>query len=384
MIARNGSFRPAGSTAPSRNPELDGLRGVAIVTVVLHNAWWIGEWGHLLVEEVVSTALAGGWVGVQLFFVLSGFLITRILLDDRAGPHPFKTFWLRRALRIFPLYYLLLIGALVLSLVIGGAWGAGFQRNQWWLWFYLSNWAEPLGFGVYGLPHLWSLAVEEQFYLLWPLLALRLTERTLAIVCTTIVAITPLLRFTLRSTALPAGAAYSFTIARWDALALGALIAILVRWPAWRTRLAHAAPPVAVAAMGAVIVIALFEHGFDGGDRWVQVIGQTAISFASGAIILVALYGAAATEPLRQLLRSRWLRWFGSRSYAIYLVHAPIHYALASHYRDWINGPDDGLREVRLFVYALGLLAVSSAIAEVTWHMIEQPILRLKEHVARR
>lgn len=151
-------------TNKSYIPALDGLRGIAILFVVLyHNFGFIKQTSF-------------GWLGVDLFFVLSGYLITSILLKTVGEPGYLKNFFMKRVLRIFPLYFLCLVVFLIIFRIFG--WYANelsyYHENQWWLWTYLQNWlyAFTLKDGSAMLVHLWSLAVEEQFYLIWPFVIL--------------------------------------------------------------------------------------------------------------------------------------------------------------------------------------------------------------------
>src|ERR1043165_9488354 len=169
----------APGAAPSRHiyPALDGLRGVAVLVVMLHNLT-ILEQRDSLPARLWVFATDSCWIGVQLFFVLSGFLITGILLDERGAPRFFRDFYLRRQLLIFPLYYLVLIVRFAIvprfvpdtSVPLDVALG---------FWLYLSNWTDLYTHGVNGFGHFWSLAVEEQFYLAWPLAVARLGARGL-------------------------------------------------------------------------------------------------------------------------------------------------------------------------------------------------------------
>src|SRR5262245_16358318 len=149
----------------SHYPGLDGLRGIAILLVILyHNFGFIPFLNY-------------GWLGVDLFFVLSGFLITEILLKTRTTTNYFKNFYTRRVLRIFPLYYLCLILVIVIfPLIKNFPYDLSFYReNQVWFWFYLQNWMlifKQWNDSAILLNHFWSLAVEEQFYIVWPLLVL--------------------------------------------------------------------------------------------------------------------------------------------------------------------------------------------------------------------
>ena len=169
-----------------------------------------------------------GWVGVQLFFVLSGYLITGILLDTKTRQGYWRAFLGRRVLRIFPLYYAVLLAAFVIAPLVAGVPTPG-HEHQVWLWTYLYNWAEPLGRGVDWLPHFWSLAVEEQFYLVWPLVVLAMSERALWRVCVMLILAAVAARTGLRLATQGTMGAYMFTICRIDALALGAIAAIAIR-----------------------------------------------------------------------------------------------------------------------------------------------------------
>ena len=151
-------------------PALDGLRGIAILLVLIHHLTIYRPEGGL--DSWIAAVPLFGWCGVNLFFVLSGFLITGILLDTRDSPVFYRSFFARRVLRIFPLYYGVLFLGFVLApllLPMPDAYG----RHQLWLWTYLANFAMPFGKGEPAFSHFWSLCVEEQFYLVWPFLVRR-------------------------------------------------------------------------------------------------------------------------------------------------------------------------------------------------------------------
>jgi len=205
-------------------PALDGLRGIAILLVLAHGFDVIqtrGGPGH-----DVDLVLDVGWIGVQLFFVLSGFLITGILLDTRSSPHYFRKFWVRRALRIFPLYYgVLLVAAL-------------FGHGSIYLWTYTNNFATAFGHGDPTFPHFWSLAVEEQFYLLWPLVVWLVARRGVVALSVALSALAIASRIYARHR-WGYEAAYEFTPCRMDALAIGAGTAALIRSDRWRRFVAN-------------------------------------------------------------------------------------------------------------------------------------------------
>src|SRR5690348_11217200 len=168
--------RPAG---PRYIPELDGIRGIAILGVIAFHFGLFTIDSHNLLYSVYGSVVGLGWAGVDLFFVLSGCLITRILLDTRNSGHYFRSFYMRRVLRILPLYYFSVFVFFCVVLPVGYAVAPGsFSSHEWarvapseslWYWLHLSNWRSAFGIlQTSPLTHFWSLAIEEQFYLVWP------------------------------------------------------------------------------------------------------------------------------------------------------------------------------------------------------------------------
>ena len=175
-------------------PELDGLRGIAIL-LVLATHYQMAIPAHTAAERALKNILAHGWAGVDLFFVLSGFLITGILYDSKGQSNYFRNFYGRRTLRIFPLYYGFLAVVLIGLIATATArhWNPSLPqfRNLWslqpWLWTYTFNIACALGHGSAHLGQLWSLSVEEQFYLVWPLVICFFPRRLLVPTCVTLI-----------------------------------------------------------------------------------------------------------------------------------------------------------------------------------------------------
>jgi peptidoglycan/LPS O-acetylase OafA/YrhL len=374
-------------TRPDRGGRLaplDGVRGLAILIVVIHNVAFVLRPSTLYPLKLVSAVTATGWIGVQLFFVLSGFLITGILLQTRTGQGYFRNFYIRRTLRIFPLYYAFLIGALVLfPLVADPGWTAIARKNQWWYWTYTSNWSSPFGHVIPGLSHFWSLAVEEQFYLLWPLIVWLLSPRALKALCVVVIAVTPLIRWALATYGLPAQASYEFTIARWDALAFGALLAILMRDDGSRAWLARHMARITGLVVVALLAFLVVEHGFHEDDVQVQVIGQA----IAGALFFSLVYfsvvpAAGETSRVQRVLSAPSLRFLGKYSYAIYVFHFPIHRLASRWLAEPVNGADTYWRLLRLLVYGAGVGAASVLLAMLSWRILEKPFLDLKDRLA--
>ncbi|HZT79778.1 MAG TPA: acyltransferase, partial [Gemmataceae bacterium] len=267
-------------------PGLDGLRGVAILLVLAF---------HLLPSQPVTShvtawiyrAAWSGWCGVDLFFVLSGFLITGILLDAKGLPHYFRNFYARRTLRIFPLYYGVLVVIFVIVPLFLRPPSPAFehlQANQIWLWCYASNvctvWANGWVFlaGNWHLNHFWSLAVEEQFYLVWPLVVLLLSRRRLLAACALCVVAAPLLRWAFLANGYGFVVAYTFTPCRVDALAVGAAVAVAARAPGGLSALRRFAPAVALALGAALLGLFVWRHGLRIADEVMQTAGYSLLA----------------------------------------------------------------------------------------------------------
>jgi peptidoglycan/LPS O-acetylase OafA/YrhL len=192
-----------GNSVPfgSRLTSLDGLRGLAVLSVVLFHTLRLQNAG--VFGEIWKRFHGSAWAGVDLFFVLSGFLITGILLDSRGQENYFRNFYARRTLRIFPLYYTVLaVALLVVPFVVGfPRLPAAYPRlleNQLWLWTYTQNYLQATtAHTLPGFGHFWSLAVEEQFYWFWPLVVCLLPRKALLRFCLIVCAILPFIRLAL-------------------------------------------------------------------------------------------------------------------------------------------------------------------------------------------
>ena len=296
-----------------RMPELDAIRGTAILLV-----FWFHGFESLMPtgtgtpkwERAFLAVAKQGWMGVNLFFVLSGFLITAILLDSARLPTYYSRFYCRRALRILPVYYLLLVA--LISLV-----HVSFMPRHTSLAFaglsfiYLSN-VTPL-FGVpmdYG--PLWSLAVEEHFYILWPVAVRTLTTRKLTLLASSICAIEPLLRvYAVYRGGLWWG---PYTWLSADGLALGGLLAIFSRSPrANRSALFKLSSLAAVGAVAALAISTLVPRSFAVGIR------GTCVNYLAFALVGGTLW--LGTGAYRKFANVRALSFFGYISYGLYLIH---------------------------------------------------------------
>lgn len=292
-------------------PELDSLRGIAILAVVFyHGLFWSSNLVGLTgLSRLVVNATRFGWLGVNLFFVLSGFLITGILEDSKDSPHFFRRFYIRRALRILPAYYgLLLILAFVPS-----------QHGPYLIlsFFYLSNLA-PIFHIADTYPMLWSLAAEEHFYLVWPLLVCFLPRRTLMWVAFGLFVATAVLRGMWFHDPLPQGF-HGFTWLVADGFAVGAMLALVVRDP-WCTRKRLALAAGFCAAIAVIALIAASPFGILTRFRFVGAVFMLSAAnlVFAGAMGLALL---AATGRWQKALHISVLAFFGDISYGLYLIH---------------------------------------------------------------
>jgi len=359
--------------APSRQiPALDGIRGVAIFWVVLHNATAFplapsSRWLHVL--PLFSSR---GWIGVQLFFALSGFLITAGLLDSRQTAHYFRNFYAKRALRILPLYYTVLF---VLLVVLPQFVALPYRHyHQAPLWLFTGNWTQAF---PYGFGHFWSLAVEEQFYLIWPLIVWALAPPRLLGACAWIGLGALVLRCILAAYGADWSILYTNTACRMDALALGGAGACVLRVPALRDAVRKRQSEMAAAALLVFLVGVPLTDMYDNGSLAGETLGYSLLAVSCAAFVMwVALLEGRAPFGVGWLLNSPPLRSCGKYSYAMYVFHNLFH-ALVGE--PWLTARFGKLLPLPVaFIYALAVFATSYVAAFCSWHLLEKHFLKLK------
>ena len=368
MIPLQKRSTPTFATAASiRHPELDGLRGIAILLVLIyHYSRFIkpGPVGDRLI------AFANiGWSGVDLFFVLSGFLIGGILIDYRESPNLFPVFYARRALQIFPLYFLVLISYYVCLL---------FRPNipylfdkQIPIWPYavfLQNFAMAwYGSGSAYMGATWSLAVEEQFYLLFPLIVWAAAPRKLPyLLVTAIILAIPLRVFLFHWFS---GAHFlSFYVlmpCRADALSIGVLCAFVYRSPRLSEifiRNLHWAGLFAATALLSLV----FLINPDFGSRAMLSVGYTVLSLTYGAVLLICLL--SSNKHMKYLTTRRWLRELGRIAFAVYLFHlAVVGFVYSS-----LVGTQPTLNSVRDVCIAIVAILITISLSIISWQCFER------------
>ena len=341
-------------------PALDGLRGIAILAVLGHHVGALllpASWG--------PDVLPAGFLGVDLFFVLSGFLITTLLVERATEHRRARRFYARRALRLFPA-----VGALLaLCAIVGLLAGVGATRVLNTILVvatYTTNWATLEGVTVLPqLTHLWSLAVEEQFYLLWPLLlwgllALGLSRRSLLGVALLLALASASWRALLWERGELGVQLYFRSDTRADGLLLGAALALV---PLARLQALPRRPVLLAAAAGAVLFLAVAQ-GLELTSPALYLGVFTAVALAGGALIVAALDDAS---PASRLLAAPWLVSVGLASYTLYLWHFPVFMVA----RDQLAGLPWPAR-------VLGALAATALVTGLSRRLVEQPTLALK------
>lgn len=354
-----------------RLPALDGLRGIAILLVLLHQLLVVdpaalGPWARR-----AGYLIDIGWVGVTLFFVLSGFLITHLLLGLQNRPGALRSFYIRRALRIVPLAWLMVLVVFVLRPGLGLPPISGEHDHAVWYLLFLSNWAKVFGLGGGELPSFWSLGVEEQFYLLWPaLLAGRSARAVLGLSVAVAIAGVAARAAMVALGAAPEGI-YVNTFARMDALAAGAALAAALRLPRATDWLRRHRRRLAAAALGVALIGLLATYGYPRLRPIGQTLGYTLQTLAF-ALWLASAVGTDLGGTASALHR-RWLRSFGQYSYAIYVFHHPLHMLAGPQARELLGRTGlDGL-PLALTWIALGT-ALLWAMGWLSWRLIERPL----------
>lgn len=363
-------------TAPSqeqaRIAALDGVRGIAILLVLVMHGLYIGPLLGLDVAAHPYARLAWlGWSGVDVFFVLSGFLITGILVRSKGSRHYFRNFYVRRALRIFPLYYLV-IGLLLFVLARPATTGG--EKLSYLLYYQNIRYA-LFGEQVMDPARLitWSLAIEEQFYLVWPALVALVSTRALRGICLAVIVGAIALRSWLLSEGL--AGTHFLTPCRMDALAAGALLAIT---PPPRAVLGWLATGL---GLGGLVATAWWT-----GASTPESLGQQRWGLFAALSLGVGLLTLARRERrLQWLFTQPMLRSLGKYSYCIYLTHILVIEHLASYVQHLAPDTLAALRSewspmLTTMAFTIVAIAVSWLVAVVSWQVFERWFLWLKRY----
>jgi peptidoglycan/LPS O-acetylase OafA/YrhL len=367
-------------------PALDGVRAIAILLVF---TW------HYCRPVSNSAVFTWGWIGVNIFFVLSGFLITGILVDSLDRPNFFRNFYVRRSLRIFPLYYAIWLFFLLATPLLHFQW----NRYVVAMAFYFGNFFKG-GMLIHPDPgillftrhpdhtsgilvdHFWSLCVEEQFYLVWPLLVWVIrSRRQLLWLCLCMVALGPIGRaaYQLTHASTPNyNVLYYNSFARADALFLGAAVAIWLRISAptpralrWLALTSLIAPPLLLVSLRSFETATFLFPVY---DPLILTIGFTLINIASAGLLLLAI---ESKSILTSILQLRPLVLIGRVSYGLYIFNELIFLYITGHMRH-VTTP------FTRFLFPIVAFIVTLAISLLSFRYIESPFLSLKKKLAPR
>jgi peptidoglycan/LPS O-acetylase OafA/YrhL len=363
------------AAAPPRDhiAALDGIRGAAAAMVLFYhfglNAKDMGLAGPLV------SAAGAGWIGVDLFFVLSGFLITGMLYDAKGGTGYFSSFYARRALRIFPLYFgaILVVHAITVLFPALLSWNG---THPWWLPAFVTNfiYAQRGGAVTGVMTHYWTLAIEEQFYLLWPLTVWLCGRRQLMVVAGAMILAAPAFRLVLMSQQVHAEAIFALTPTRLDCLAWGALASLAIRGGE-AAHPAGAFTRLAILCSGAALAgIVLVRQTASPFDLAIQTMGYSLLGCLFSAIIIASLSAGIC----RAILVQPWLRWLGKYSYGLYVWHPIIGSMIfyGPHRPQTVGG-------FSALLFFAGIGSLNLLAAWVSYHYWEKPFLLLKRYVPR-
>jgi peptidoglycan/LPS O-acetylase OafA/YrhL len=353
---------------------LDGIRGLAVLMVLVFHIFQVEPAPAQSLLRLGYSATRFGQTGVDLFFVLSGFLITGILFDTKKTSRFFINFYGRRALRIFPLYYgVLVVFLLLLPRLVGGPLT---HVPYVCFWTFTSNFALTAGAEGGALGHFWSLAIEEQFYLVWPMVVFALSRRALMRVCILSLAAAAILRVWVESQGI---SSFMLTLCRLDTLLLGAMVALAARSPLGEKDWTRPALLIAVTAFMASLPLCLFMRG--SGSAWLAAVKYPLIALFYAAFLVLGIT-ASPRSPSGKVLCSSLLRSLGKYSFGIYVYHPPLIGAIGYMFEilGWNRSPSGAGAGFVLTVKIAAILAASLGAAWLSWNLYEKQFLALKRY----
>ncbi len=364
---------------------IDGLRGLAILLVIGHHSF-DPVYGYGYALDTIFAALSLGWVGVDLFFAISGFLITGILIDSKPSEKYFRNFYARRFFRIFPLYYLFCF----LAIFIVPGWPCAnpatfetIQTNQAWLWFYAANiliamkhsWL--LISNCLELNHLWSLAVEEHFYLIWPFIVWFSSSRQLKFIALAVIATVLMARVAYFVSTNDYISAYILTPFRIDALLIGALPAI------FRSEIATEKFKTfsQISLVGSFLLLVVSFKFFDWrlSGFFAPAIGLTLLPIFFSSLIMHVVSNNGSNR-LTTIFSSRILSFFGKYSYGLYIYHFPVLKILGALGVGAYFAAITKISLASVLLFNTSAFVVAIVVAMLSWHLWEKHFLRLKRY----
>jgi peptidoglycan/LPS O-acetylase OafA/YrhL len=370
--------------ADERTKELDGLRGISVILVIAFHVFKRADYftKHETLHFITSLTYIG-WLGVDIFFALSGFLITSILLRTKNKSNYFKTFYARRILRIFPLYYVFLVVMLVFLPLLAPYYNSNIPAALPFLFLYTQNWMGI--FGIAGLPAYlsvtWSLAIEEQFYFIWPTIVFYTRRELLIKIGIGIILTSIILRvlgvFFWNDANQMTSFFYFNTFTRFEELIFGALLAVLFMDPVWKERIRLFSLPVFLISFSAFVGLCIYL--FPGLIPYYGNLPLTLWSYTLIPLFSVSLIAILVTFPektlIRKIFRNSILTFFGKYSYSMYLLHMPVALLLLDPLYN------TGLRGWKMYaLYIVLTYAITALGALLTWNLLEKHMLNLKKY----
>lgn len=340
-------------------PALDGLRGIAALIVMLFH--------------IFPNHFKFGWMGVDLFFVLSGFLITGILLESKGSPYYYRNYLAKRSLRIFPLYYFFLIVFFIVFPLVGysdSIYNYDYlSSSQSWYWLYIQNWRIFFDAHYPGediISHFWSLAIEEQFYIFWPFVIYFLPKDKVMQTCLFLIMVSIVTRLYLfLGVEMDFIKIYVFTFSRLDALAVGGLLAGMVRNEKWLAWLKQYSLWILIISGGIVLATMGLNRSFD--FYYFTTYGFTVLAVFFGSSLLLVL-STNRFNIAKTIAESKPLTFFGKYSYGLYVYHVPVLRICMHELKDVVG------RSVMLVIAFI----LSIVVAYISYHLIEKHFLKLK------
>ena len=347
-------------------PALDGIRGIAILLVIVyHNFGFIDVFFF-------------GWLGVDLFFVLSGFLITDILLRKQREQGFLKKFFIRRALRILPLYYLVLFVFLILLPFLEKNFLDldYYISNQLWFWTYLQNWLlifHPPEHAI-SLTHLWSLAVEEQYYLIWPFCILLIKKpQRLFFLLFIILLLVIFIRLIVWIYKIESLAYFNFyTFSRIDGICIGSMLALARKFAPSQTTKSFTAIIFLLASLN--FIFYFINKQYDFSFPFLAIVGYTTFATVFGLLLNEII--VSKDSLIRVCFENKVLRFFGTISYGLYIIHWPTYIVLKTHAAGLFQSY---FFHSANFMISMSATVISIIISYLSFHFYEKPFLKMKE-----